>query len=495
MKSHPEAMAAALQTHNAALRKAKWQHCGHVAEQEGDAFQIVFHDAMDAVAFCLQAQQALMKADWAPELLAATGPGEDGAAARGGAHARAGSRSRLLNLLGAVGRRGASAASGGAGGPSVSRRHLGGWSDYLGQQQGAASGGVGGGGGGGAGGGGAAAAARFKSAGSWRAFASLRQPSGGGSSAGGGGGGTSGGGAGGTSGGGGGGAAAVASVDSTGAGGGNDAEAHADVEAAAAIEAMRGGQEAAAAALLHSRSGTATPLHSGSYDGVAPLDGSGGGGAIGGGAASGGNSFTAGAGGFSLPARTASGACLGAGANAAAAVPFTGAARPPRRASADGGYAPFSSGAQRGGGGGGAPLPPPSPSAESLAAAAEAAAALDAGAAGARGVSSTSLFLARGGASVGSAGAPAGACGPAAALLGPAADSARLFRGLRVRMGVATGDVAAGQDIKSTEVWQLAKAVSDAGAGGQVVMCGLTFERVKDRLHVRVREGERGLEG
>jgi hypothetical protein len=35
MKSHPEAMSSALQQHNAIIRKAKWENCGHTAEQVG----------------------------------------------------------------------------------------------------------------------------------------------------------------------------------------------------------------------------------------------------------------------------------------------------------------------------------------------------------------------------------------------------------------------------------------------------------------------------
>jgi hypothetical protein len=57
MKTHPEAMSQALQTHNQIIRKAKWTFCGHTAEQEGDAFLLVFHSAFDAVCFCLQVRR------------------------------------------------------------------------------------------------------------------------------------------------------------------------------------------------------------------------------------------------------------------------------------------------------------------------------------------------------------------------------------------------------------------------------------------------------
>jgi hypothetical protein len=41
------------------------------------------------------------------------------------------------------------------------------------------------------------------------------------------------------------------------------------------------------------------------------------------------------------------------------------------------------------------------------------------------------------------------------------------------------------QELKATDVWARAKTVSDAGNGGQVLIDGVTFERVKDRLQAR----------
>lgn len=44
----------ALTLHNNVIRRAKYEHCGSTVQQEGDSYTIVFHDAFDAVAFCLQ---------------------------------------------------------------------------------------------------------------------------------------------------------------------------------------------------------------------------------------------------------------------------------------------------------------------------------------------------------------------------------------------------------------------------------------------------------
>ncbi|KIZ04553.1 hypothetical protein MNEG_3403 [Monoraphidium neglectum] len=61
MKTSPSLTTKALNLHNAVLKKAAHFHAGHVFEQEGDSWAVAFHDAQDAVAFCMQAQQALHK--------------------------------------------------------------------------------------------------------------------------------------------------------------------------------------------------------------------------------------------------------------------------------------------------------------------------------------------------------------------------------------------------------------------------------------------------
>jgi hypothetical protein len=61
MKTSPSMATKALSMHNAVLRKAAHNNAGTVIDQEGDSWIVAFHDAPDAVAFCLQAQQALQK--------------------------------------------------------------------------------------------------------------------------------------------------------------------------------------------------------------------------------------------------------------------------------------------------------------------------------------------------------------------------------------------------------------------------------------------------
>ena len=64
----------------------------------------------------------------------------------------------------------------------------------------------------------------------------------------------------------------------------------------------------------------------------------------------------------------------------------------------------------------------------------------------------------------------------------PGTSTAILFHGLRVRMGVATGQLLPGQEVKNCGVVDLAKAVSDMGCGGQVLLDECTFADVKERL-------------
>ena len=54
MKTTPDLMMPALITHNNLLQKAKWTNFGYTLEQEGDSYSIMFHEAADAVKFCLQ---------------------------------------------------------------------------------------------------------------------------------------------------------------------------------------------------------------------------------------------------------------------------------------------------------------------------------------------------------------------------------------------------------------------------------------------------------
>jgi hypothetical protein len=49
-------------------------------------------------------------------------------------------------------------------------------------------------------------------------------------------------------------------------------------------------------------------------------------------------------------------------------------------------------------------------------------------------------------------------------------------------MGIATGQLPPGQDIKNNSVVDLGKTVSDMGCGGQVLMDEGTFLDIKERL-------------
>lgn len=61
MKTCPTLTRKAVAMHNAVMRKAVHDQAGHIFEQEGDSWAVAFHEAQDAVAFCLQVQQALHK--------------------------------------------------------------------------------------------------------------------------------------------------------------------------------------------------------------------------------------------------------------------------------------------------------------------------------------------------------------------------------------------------------------------------------------------------
>ena len=50
----PEAMDRAIDLHNAMMRGMMGEFAGHEIRNEGDSFTIAFHDALDAVKFCLK---------------------------------------------------------------------------------------------------------------------------------------------------------------------------------------------------------------------------------------------------------------------------------------------------------------------------------------------------------------------------------------------------------------------------------------------------------
>lgn len=65
----PRAMEQALRLHDAIIRQVLAKHSGYEVTTEGDAFQIAFHDAADAVAFCLDTQTELLRCEWPEKTL------------------------------------------------------------------------------------------------------------------------------------------------------------------------------------------------------------------------------------------------------------------------------------------------------------------------------------------------------------------------------------------------------------------------------------------
>jgi len=68
-EANPVAMESAIRLHDATMRSALANHDGYEITTEGDAFQMAFHDAFDAVSFCLEVQSKLVRCDWPKEIL------------------------------------------------------------------------------------------------------------------------------------------------------------------------------------------------------------------------------------------------------------------------------------------------------------------------------------------------------------------------------------------------------------------------------------------
>lgn len=66
---HPDAMRAALATHDGILRGALGDHGGYEMRTEGDAFKAAFSDPSAAISWCMDVQRRLHRAEWPPELL------------------------------------------------------------------------------------------------------------------------------------------------------------------------------------------------------------------------------------------------------------------------------------------------------------------------------------------------------------------------------------------------------------------------------------------
>ena len=65
----PEGMQQALILHNSLLRLLIDKHGGYEVKTIGDAFMVAFTSALDAVAWALDCQQALLEAPWPTSLL------------------------------------------------------------------------------------------------------------------------------------------------------------------------------------------------------------------------------------------------------------------------------------------------------------------------------------------------------------------------------------------------------------------------------------------
>jgi len=68
-EANAEAMHDALQIHDRIMRQSLAENSGFEITTEGDAFQIAFHDSIDALRFALEAQQALHDAPWSKDIL------------------------------------------------------------------------------------------------------------------------------------------------------------------------------------------------------------------------------------------------------------------------------------------------------------------------------------------------------------------------------------------------------------------------------------------
>eukprot|EP00521_Asterionellopsis_glacialis_P009512 CAMPEP_0195286954 /NCGR_PEP_ID=MMETSP0707-20130614/4211_1 /TAXON_ID=33640 /ORGANISM="Asterionellopsis glacialis, Strain CCMP134" /LENGTH=709 /DNA_ID=CAMNT_0040346657 /DNA_START=93 /DNA_END=2222 /DNA_ORIENTATION=+ len=68
-EANPNAMEDALRTHDEIMRKCCAEANGYEITTEGDAFQLAFHNPVDASAFCLQVQMDLYRAAWSDTIL------------------------------------------------------------------------------------------------------------------------------------------------------------------------------------------------------------------------------------------------------------------------------------------------------------------------------------------------------------------------------------------------------------------------------------------
>mmetsp|Transcript_47333 Transcript_47333/g.112575 ORF Transcript_47333/g.112575 Transcript_47333/m.112575 type:complete len:767 (+) Transcript_47333:217-2517(+) len=68
-EADPIAMQRALRLHDTTIRRVLAAYNGYEVTTEGDAFQLAFHDAFDAIRFCLELQRELLHVSWPLEIL------------------------------------------------------------------------------------------------------------------------------------------------------------------------------------------------------------------------------------------------------------------------------------------------------------------------------------------------------------------------------------------------------------------------------------------
>ena len=68
-EANPDAMDTALAIHHRIIRTIVAENGGYEVSAEGSSFHLAFADVVDAVSFCLQAQEALHKAPWTDDIL------------------------------------------------------------------------------------------------------------------------------------------------------------------------------------------------------------------------------------------------------------------------------------------------------------------------------------------------------------------------------------------------------------------------------------------
>eukprot|EP00798_Chlamydomonas_sp_ICE-L_P014056 gene14056-19995_t len=64
----PDSVIKSLNLYGNVIRKASWSNFAHIIEHDRGSFVLIFQEAVDAAAFCLQVQQSLMRQAWPEDL-------------------------------------------------------------------------------------------------------------------------------------------------------------------------------------------------------------------------------------------------------------------------------------------------------------------------------------------------------------------------------------------------------------------------------------------